>query len=173
MIPAPHLHLIINHIPLLGMLYGAFLLVVYFFRQNLGSVLLIALGLILISALFSVPTFYSGEWAEDIVENQSHVSETFIHEHEESAEITVWFLAAAGLLTVFECLLSLLSIYFKNGTLVKRLSILTLLTSVIAIGLTARTANLGGKISHPELRDAIEADKKINSDHTNSETEHE
>jgi putative Mn2+ efflux pump MntP len=74
MIPAPHLHLIINHIPLLGMLYGAFLLVVYFFRQNLGSVLLIALGLILISALFSVPTFYSGEWAEDIVENQSHVS---------------------------------------------------------------------------------------------------
>jgi hypothetical protein len=169
MIPAPHLHLIINHIPLLGMLYGAFLLVVYFFRQNLGSVLLIALGLILISALFSVPTFYSGEWAEDIVENQSHVSETFIHEHEESAEITVWFLAAAGLLS----LLSLLSIYFKNGTLVKRLSILTLLTSVIAIGLTARTANLGGKISHPELRDAIEADKKINSDHTNSETEHE
>jgi putative Mn2+ efflux pump MntP len=107
MIPAPHLHLIINHIPLLGMLYGAFLLVVYFFRQNLGSVLLIALGLILISALFSVPTFYSGEWAEDIVENQSHVSETFIHEHEESAEITVWFLAAAGLLSFpknrFQC----------------------------------------------------------------------
>jgi glucan phosphoethanolaminetransferase (alkaline phosphatase superfamily) len=150
MISAAHLHLIINHVPLLGMIFGAVLLAFYFFRPNLKPILLVALVTILLSGLFGVPSFYSGESAEDLVENQAHVSETFMHEHEEAAEVTIWVLGLAGLLSF----LSLLSLYLKKELIAKRLTLVTLIFSLAAIGLTAQTANLGGKISHPELRDS-------------------
>lgn len=158
MISAAHLHLMVNHIPLFGMLFGIMLLVIYFVRQNHRQALLIGLAMILVSGLASVPTFYSGESAEDVVENQANVSEKFIHEHEEAAEVSVWFLAAAGALS----LMSLLSIYLKKEAMTKKLYLATLLSSVVAIGLTARTANLGGKISHPELRDSSSAEHEKN-----------
>ena len=122
----------------------------------------------MLSGLAGVPVFYSGETAEDLVENQAHVSETFIHEHEEAAEVTVWVLAAAGLLSF----LSLLSLYFRKEPITKRLTLVTLIVSFAAIGLTARTANLGGKISHPELRDIKDKNQQqINNEKNEKEND--
>ena len=151
----------INHVPLLGMIFGAVLLALYFVRQSLKPVLLVALVTILLSGLSGVPALYSGGSAEDLVENQAHVSETFIHEHEEAAEVTVWVLAAAGLLSF----LSLLSLYLQKELIAKRLTLVTLIVSLAAIGFTARAANRGGKVSHPELRDS----KDINQQQINNE----
>jgi hypothetical protein len=118
----------INYVPLLGMIFGAVLLALYFFRQNLKPILLVALVTIMLAGLSGVPAFYSGGSAEDLVEDQAHVSETIIHEHEEAADVTLWVSSAA-------------------------------------IGFTARTANLDGKISHPELLDS----KDVNQQQINKE----
>jgi hypothetical protein len=168
MISAVHLHLMINHVPLLGMIFGTTLLALYFFRQNLKPILLVALVTISLSGLSGVPAFYSGDSAEDLVENQAHVSETIIHEHEEAAEVTVWVLATAGLLSF----LSLLSLYLQKELIAKRLTLVTLIVSLVAIGLTARTANLGGKISHPELRDSEDNNQQqINSENSEKDND--
>lgn len=143
------------------MIFGTVLLALYFFRQNLKPILLVALVTILLSALSGIPVFYSGESAEDLVDNQPHVSQTFIHEHEEAAEVTLLGLAMAGLLSF----LSLLSLYFQKELIAKRFTLVTLIVSLAGVGLTARTANLGGKISHPELRDS----KDKNQQQTNIE----
>jgi hypothetical protein len=72
-------------------------------------------------------------------------------------------LGLAGLLSF----LSLLSLYLKKELIAKRLTLVTLIFSLAAIGLTARTANLGGKISHPELRDSNSKNQQpIDSDST-------
>jgi hypothetical protein len=53
----------INHFPLIGMIFGTVLLAIYFFRPNLKPILLVALVTILLSGLFGLPAFYSGESA--------------------------------------------------------------------------------------------------------------
>ncbi|MFN8670743.1 MAG: hypothetical protein U0457_01510 [Candidatus Sericytochromatia bacterium] len=137
-----HLHLLINHLPVLGLLFATGILIYSFIRKN-EDILKLGLFTIIISALFNVPTYFSGENSEERVEHLPGVSERLIEEHEDYAKIA---LILTGILGV----LSLLGVFKNNNKLV--LSVIFILL-LITDGVIAKTANLGGQIRHTEIRD--------------------
>ncbi len=140
----------LNHIPLVGLAIAGVLLIIALLIKN-RTIITLSLALVIAVALFAVPAYLTGEPAEEIVEDLPGISEQLIETHEEAAETAFIFLEALGALA----LLTLIARKFsaRTGNL---LTLLTLLGIIVGGGLTAWTANLGGKINHPEIRsDAI------------------
>ncbi|HXI20948.1 MAG TPA: hypothetical protein VNH46_07685, partial [Gemmatimonadales bacterium] len=83
---AAHLHLMLNHLPVLGAPFAALLLVWGLFRRS-RDLLRTALGVAVVVAAVSYPVFLTGEPAEDRVEDAGWASERLVHQHEERAEL--------------------------------------------------------------------------------------
>lgn len=141
-----HIHLALNHIPLLVPLAGFLLLAYGAWKKNTEAV---RFGLIafVIAALAALPVYFSGEGAEEIVERFPGVSEAIIEEHEEAA---AWGLAAVELLGI-SSLAVLIFMTRKKRTPSKAVSAILIL-SVATVTVVARVANLGGQIRHEEVR---------------------
>lgn len=145
-----HIHLLFNHSPILGSLFGGVLLLVAVLRRN---EVLIRAGLValLVAAALAIPTQLTGEGAEEVVEDRPGVSEALIKEHEEAADGAFWAIEiTAGLALISLLLLS------RDHARARLLTRLTLAGAVVSFGLLARTGSLGGQIMHPEIRnDAV------------------
>lgn len=142
----PYIHLILNHMPIVSNLIGILLLLCGMLRRN-NEWKKAAVGIFIFSALISVPTYFTGEPSEDAIEHLPNVSKDDIEEHEEAAKFaftTDLILGALCLLGVF--------LSRKHGKdpawFMPAVLVLALVVGVIM----ARTANLGGKIRHPEIR---------------------
>ena len=144
-----HIHLIVNHVPIVGSLFAAVLLGVGLLRQN-GSLIKAGLAAVLAAGVLCLPAQLTGEGAAAIVQNMPRVSRDLIHNHAEAAELGFWVLEGAATLA----LLSLLML--KNSSPKARLlSLLTLVVAVVSFGLLARAGNLGGQIRHTEIREGF------------------
>jgi hypothetical protein len=144
-----HIHLIVNHVPIVGSLFAAVLLGVGLLRQN-GSLIKAGLGAVLAAGVLCLPAQLTGEGAAAIVQNMPRVSRALIHNHAEAAEIGFWALEGAATLA----LLSLLMLK-NNSPKARLLSLLTLVVAVVSFGLLARAGNLGGQIRHTEIREGF------------------
>lgn len=143
---AAHLHLVLNHIPLIGIGFTLLLLLIAFLRRS-GELLNIALIFSVMVALFTIPVYLTGEPAEEVVEELPGISESVIEQHEESAGISFILAEVTGTMA----LISLITLgYSENYG--RKLSMLTLLLLIASGGLMVWTANLGGKIQHSEIR---------------------
>ncbi len=141
-----HLHLILNHIPVIGIYFALLILIVGFIKKNV-TLKYMALWLLLVLAIIALPTYFTGESAEEVVERMPYTSEEMIHQHEWAAELSFIAFIITGILVI----LVFLTRIFR-GRLSQPFLILVLLMTIITAGLTAWTANLGGKIRRPELR---------------------
>ncbi|MBH8567638.1 hypothetical protein KB206_02000 [Microvirga sp. STS02] len=144
-----HLHLIVNHVPIVGSLFAAMLLGAGVLRHNLD---LTKAGLVAVLAagLLCLPAQLTGEGAAAIAQNLPRVSRALIHNHEEAAELGFWVLEAAASLALFGLLL------LKNASPKARLvALLALAATVLSFGLLARAGNLGGQIRHTEIREGF------------------
>ncbi|MBO2012611.1 hypothetical protein [Hymenobacter negativus] len=144
-----HIHLIVNHVPIIGSLFAAVLLGVGLLRQNssltkAGHVAVLAAGLL------CLPAQLTGAGAAAIVQNLPRVSRALIHNHAEAAELGFWVLEGAASLA----LLSLLMLK-NNSPKARLLSLLTLVAATISFSLLARAGNLGGQIRHTEIREGF------------------
>jgi uncharacterized membrane protein len=98
-----HLHLLFNHFPIMGAFFGLLIVTTGMFMGNstvkrTGYVLLVA------TALFTLPAFFTGEGAEEILEELPGMSHNLIHEHEEMAEklaLVLYVLAGISLLGLY------------------------------------------------------------------------
>lgn len=142
---APHLHLMVNHLPVLGVPFALVLGAVGLLRRQ-DVLVRAALVTLLVVAGASWAAARTGEEAEDIVEELPGVSEDRIHRHEEAAE---W--AARGGIGLGLLALVLLWTGRHRGPSRVGVAILLLLAAGLA-GWLAYTANLGGEIRHPEIR---------------------
>jgi hypothetical protein len=140
-----HLHLLVNHVPVLGALFAlALLLVAQFYgRAVLERVALVALVVV---ALGGAAAKFSGEPAEDSVEGLPGVTRSAIHEHEELADNA--FIAAA---VVGVAALGAL-IRWRRSPLPRNASYTALAGAAAVTGLMAYTGLLGGQIRHTEVR---------------------
>lgn len=141
-----HVHLIINHIPVIGIGLLILLFIVAMVRKNKGLIT-VALAFIILISLATIPVYLTGEPAEEVVEDMPGISEELIEEHEEQAEIAFILVEVAGGLA----LITLIARRYSDK-LGQRLVILTLLVLIVSGGLIGWTANLGGKIHHEEIR---------------------
>lgn len=143
---AAHLHLALNHIPVLGTLLAVLLLAYGLWRGH-GSLQQTTLGLLVVVGAAAVAVYLTGEPAEEIVEGMAGVSHDAIEAHEQWG----WY---AALLSVVTGLVSLGALLY--GWTRQRLARWTVHVVFVFVLLTAGTmvytANLGGKVHHPELR---------------------
>lgn len=141
-----HMHLLLNHVPVLGTLFGLALLLYAVVRRNDGHKR-VALGVFTLVALLALPTYFSGEPAEEVVEHRAGVSEPAIESHED---------AALGALAGVEVLglVALVGLFLSRGgrALPANAARAVVLVAILTAGLMARTANLGGQIRHAEIR---------------------
>jgi hypothetical protein len=146
-----HLHLVLNHLPIVGAALVMLLLVIGLARRS-EELTRVALAFTVLIALGTIPAYLSGEGAEEIVEHDDQVAGDRIERHEERAEqaaIAVW---VAGGLALIALLVG------RGGRRVPRWATLgTLAVLIVSNGLLIRAGEAGGKISHPETRPGFEA----------------
>ncbi|MGE0174639.1 MAG: hypothetical protein AB7T49_17735, partial [Oligoflexales bacterium] len=81
-------HLLLNHLPVIGFLGATLALIVAVSVQSI-DLRRFVLGLTVLVGLTSLPSYWTGEPAEEVIEDRSGVDKTLIHEHEEAAEFAV------------------------------------------------------------------------------------
>ena len=145
---APHFHLLLNHLPVLGTAFGLGLLLFGLWRKS-GELKKTALGVFVLVALAAVPAYLTGEPAEDGIRSLPDVSKPFIERHEEAAGV-----AFTGIVVLGVAALAGLILFRQGRALPAWFSLSLLAAALIVSGLMAWAANLGGQIRHPEIRAA-------------------
>ena len=139
----------LNHVPILGTAFGLGLVGWALLRRS-EELKRISLGIFIIVALLAIPAYLTGEPAEELVENLPGVSKSSIEQHEEAAQV-----AFAGVLIVGVAALGGLIFFRPDKAIPSWLAVIVLVLSLIVLALMARTADLGGLIRHPEIRQEV------------------
>lgn len=141
-----HLHLLVNHFPIIGTIFGLGILITGMLLKN-NSVKNTAYILFIVAAIFSAFSMGTGEGAEELVEDLPNIGKQIIHEHEEIAEKFSIIMYATGLF-------GLLSLYtsIKNHKLAKTISFITLVLALMAAVFAKSVGTTGGEIRHTEIR---------------------
>ena len=140
-----HLHLLINHVPILGTVFGLALLAFGWWRKS-EDIKKAALGTFVIVALGAVATYLTGDPAEDIVKGLPGVSRAAIGRHDDAAGWAMWGSIIVGVVALGGL------IWSRGGKPLKHwVFTLVLIGSILVSAMMARTAFLGGKIRHTEF----------------------
>jgi uncharacterized membrane protein len=143
-----HVHLMINHIPVIGLL-GTLLLLIYAMVRRSEEVKMVSFGVLVLIALMTIAVFSTGLAAEDMVKKIPGVTESFIGRHEESADLALTGIEATGILALLGLVLRR-----RTGSLPKWNVIAVLVLSIISTIVVLYTADLGGEIRHTEIRES-------------------
>lgn len=140
-----HLHLMLNHIPVLGSVFALILLGIGFlagrdYLQKLG------LAVIVVVALLALPVFFTGEPTEKAVEHLSGVVESAIDAHQDSATLAFASVLVTGVIGVGGLFIS-----HRGRRLPRVAAMIAFIACLTTVVLMARTANLGGNIRHSEI----------------------
>jgi uncharacterized membrane protein len=151
-----HLHLVVNHFPIIGTILGLGVLVMGLLLKN-NSVKNTAFFLFIVAAIFAAVSMGTGEGAEELVENMPNIGGKIIHEHEEMAEklaIALYVLAATSLVGLY--------LNYKKSAKSVLVTFVALVIAVVAVFLAQQTGTTGGEIRHTEIRSvAIPADVQM------------
>ncbi|HEY0969434.1 MAG TPA: hypothetical protein VGE02_00515 [Gemmatimonadales bacterium] len=140
-----HLHLLLNHVPVIGAVFTVLLLAVALLRNSteLGKTSLGILGLL---AAVAIVVYLTGEPTEEVVERLPGVSEAAMERHEDVALVATIAMTVLGVLA-----LAALG-WFRQRVLPRWISGAALLATLAVTGVMGFTANLGGQIRHSEIR---------------------
>lgn len=141
-----HTHLILNHIPVVGIGFGLLLLAYALIRKS-DEMKRAGLGFMVLIAIAAVGAQLTGEPAEEAIEHLPGVVGSLIERHEESALLATIATGVVGAIA-----LAGLIIARRSAKLLTAFTVGALAVSVVAGVLMARTANFGGEIRHPEIR---------------------
>ena len=147
---AVHIHLLLNHIPVISTIFAVPLFAYALLRKS-DELKQLALIILVFAAVVAIPVYLTGEPAEDVVEKLGGASHSIIEAHEDAAKLSLIFLLITGTLSLVGLFLMRTRKAFAAGWFV----LFSLLLSIATAGLMARTANLGGQIRHTEIRGAI------------------
>ncbi len=145
-----HLHLILNHYPVIGTIIGAALLAFALVRKS-NEVGKVALALFAVLGAISVVVYLTGESAEHAVESLPDFSEAITERHEEFAKFATIVLAtfsAASLVAL---------VAYRNKVLPRIVLIGSFVASLFAAGAMGYTGKTGGEIRHTEILDGAVA----------------
>ncbi len=142
-----HLHLVLNHIPVLGTLIFAPLILLWGLLRRSRDVTQVGLLLAVLLALTAIPIYLTGEPAEEQLEHQPWFDKQRVETHEERAE--------AGLIAVLVTgAIALAGLWAARGGRPHRpaLGVLVIAGLAVSAVLFALAALEGGQIRHDEIR---------------------
>ncbi|HET7239904.1 MAG TPA: hypothetical protein VFI77_02025 [Gemmatimonadales bacterium] len=145
-----HWHLIVNHLPVLGVPFGAALVGVGLLR-NQATLQRAGLAILVLAGIAAGVAYLTGEPAEHALETLGSLGnrpESLIEAHEEAALIATvmtGLLALVAGVGLWRLRRGLLGRSWMAGAMVLALA------TTLALGWVA---TLGGRISHPEIRSA-------------------
>jgi hypothetical protein len=147
-----HIHIVLNHIPSLGSVAGLLMLAWAIYTKN-DALKKSSFGFLVLIALATLPTYMSGNGAREILAKAKYPVETMriIEVHQNAAMVTLVAMTLAGAFAWFG--LWEFRRFSRAGSLTTTGS---LVTAAVAAGFILYTGSLGGKISHPEIRDAAD-----------------
>jgi hypothetical protein len=140
-----HLHLALNHVPVVGLGFALVTLALAFFWKNepLGR---LGLAFLVLIALATVVVRFTGSGAEDAVEKLPGVTERVIERHEDAANLALILVGVLGLAAAA----GLAGWRGRSAPRWFHAGVLALV--VIGGGVMAYASNLGGQIRHTEIR---------------------
>jgi len=142
-----HLHMVVNHFPIIGTIFGLGILIAGLFLKN-NVIKNVAYVLFIVAAIFAGLSMATGEGAEEIVEDLPNVGDQIIHVHEEMAEklvIVLYVLAGVSLIGLF--------LNFKKQAKANLVSYLVVIVASVAVFFGQQTGTTGGEVRHTEIRE--------------------
>ena len=141
-----HLHMIVNHFPIIGTIFGLGVLIAGIALKN-KTIKNTAYSLFVIAAIFAAVSMGTGDGAEEMVEDIPNIGRKIIHNHEEMAEKLAIVLYLLGVI-------SLIGVYtnIKNHSKAGLVSLIALIISLGSVFLAKETGTSGGEIRHTEIR---------------------
>lgn len=146
-----HLHLLLNHVPIIGTV-GSLLLLIVAMWQKSDDVRRVALGAFVVVALLTIPVYLTGDPAEEAVRGLPGVEKSMIHEHEEAAMFGLISASISGVVALVA-----LVVERKRPVMYRRLNITLLIVALWSTSVLARVSYLGGLVRHTEIRPASAA----------------
>jgi hypothetical protein len=140
-----HLHLLVNHAPIFGVLFALVLLVVSLkFAPDVlrRTAFVVLLG----TGIAAAAANYSGEPAEDSIRGFPGVRRELIHEHEEMGEKSFIAAGLLGLLAVGAL------VKWRRSPVPSSVTVASILGAAVVSGLMIYTGLLGGRVRHTEVR---------------------
>ena len=142
---AVHIHLLLNHVPVIGAVIAFLLLGAAAFRRG-DELVRAALALYVLIGLATLVVFLTGEPAEEAIESLPGFSDSIVERHEEFALVSSVALGVAATLALVALIVNRsreMPRWILRGGLVIGLGV---------VALVGYTANLGGQIRHTEIR---------------------
>jgi hypothetical protein len=151
---APHWHLAINHLPVVGV-FLVMLLLGYALVRGRGELYGVSLGALVLLALATVPVFFTGRSADEALMEFPDVDDKLVHLHEAAANLAF---IGVGILGV----VALAALWFgrKAPQISRGMAAIVFALSLLETALMGRAANLGGNIRHPEIRATVPVTEK-------------
>lgn len=165
-----HLHLIVNHLPIVFPIVGIIVLLDGLIIKS-EIVKRTSFYIFIIGALCTIAAGATGEGAEEVVENIAGITHSMIHRHEESAEKFAFASYALGLLSLIAFVIN-----YKKLSISNIMSWLVVIVAAGTIFLGSLAGTTGGEIRHTEIRkdqnSIIQNSSETNESATEEDEEH-
>jgi len=151
-----HLHLVLNHIPIIGTMIGLGLFIVSIL-SDIDDLKRASLMVFAGVALLALPTFFSGVGAQGALRKDAAVPASLIERHEGAAILALFFMEVTGAFALVG--LWRRDRLFTGKPWSSNLALI-LSFSIVTAGLMTRVGATGGDIRHPEIRLAQEVTRE-------------
>ena len=144
-----HLHLLVNHLPIVGFAIGVLLLIATMLLRGDRGVFLASLLVMVMSGAGGLAAQFTGEPAEEVVEGLADVPESLVGTHEDAGKIAT---IIASITTVLGIVIGF--VVFRREGNIPMIAVAILLVATAATSAAmAWTGSTGGKIRHTEIRE--------------------
>ncbi len=163
-----YLHLVTNHIPIIGVPFALAVLALGLWRKS-DDLKAVSFLIFVFLGVATLGVFLLGQGGEDFVEELAGVSHDAIHAHEDMAKVALASTLILGVASLFALIrYKGFAIFKRKGVPVENtpedkttsgkgtqfpywIAIGVLLSALLTSGILGYTGQLGGKIRHPEF----------------------
>jgi hypothetical protein len=142
----PFYHLAVNHVPLFALFFGICALIWAWVRKS-DDMLWAAVGLFVITGVFSWIAKETGHMAAHAIKDLPTFSKEWIHTHAAAAKYAVWWSTVLAVVAVLT-----LVVQKWKPRFFRAMQIFLLVLALFTLSVILRTAYVGGKVNHAELR---------------------